>query len=50
MRLRIDERLVAKAKPACFRGVKKIKKVLRTTLAIRQMRAILRGVHVSWRE
>jgi len=47
MRFRMDERLVAKAKPACFNGVKRIKAVLKTTLATRQLRPILRGVQVS---
>jgi hypothetical protein len=50
MRLRTDERLVAKARPACFNGVNKMKTLLRTAFVTRQMRAILSGVQVSWRE
>ena len=44
----MDERLVAKANPACFKGEMRI--AIKTTLAPRQIKAILSGVQVSWRE
>ena len=47
-RFRMDERLVANAKPACFSGKIRIK--IKMTLAPRQIKAILRGVQVSCRE
>ena len=50
MRLRMDERLVAKANPPCIKGVKRIKTVFKMTFTPKQTRAILRGVQVSWRE
>jgi hypothetical protein len=47
-RLRVEERLVAKANPPCFKG--KMRIAIKTILVPKQMRAILRGVQVSWRE
>ena len=48
IRLRTDERLVAKANPPCFKGEMKI--AIKTILVPKQIKAILRGVQVSWRE
>ena len=45
MRFNMDERLVANASPACFKGKMRIE--FKTTLAPRQIKPILSGVQVS---
>ncbi len=47
-RFSMDERLVANAKPACFKG--KIRMEIKATFAPRQIKAIFRGVQVSCSE